>query len=175
MTNEEIRSSESVKRRGKNPTDDLGRCKCSYNGLNHQIARAVTRAIDALVRIPKAVSILRNGGWELWLRNVLLIALEEETSCTGFSEIVIRSKGRKRGGKRADLFFECNQCQKVRFVAELKANFAKQGEQKAIAEFRGGVAQLARSHHTRYRRLCDSCHLCANREQPKQHIVQGAE
>jgi hypothetical protein len=126
----------------ENPIKDLRRCRCSYNGLNPQITRAVTLATDALVRIPKAVSILRNGGWELWLRNVLLIALEKKTSCTGFSEIVIRSKGEKRGGKRADLFFECNRCQKVRFVAELKANFAKQGEQKGIAEIRGGVAQL---------------------------------
>lgn len=94
-------------------------CRSDQQDVCHRVvARDVRRVVKEIERDPRVLSIIRNGGWELWLRNLLLLGMER-TGGLGFTEGA-------NGSRRADLLFRCLHCEGVRFAVELKTNFFSQ-------------------------------------------------
>jgi len=98
----------------------LAACTCLT--LDHD--RIVAKAVKAAARgISNGdLSVVRNGGWELWFRNRLLVTLERDRTLgsMGFTE---RPSG---GRRRADLLFHCLKCPATTLALEVKTNFVTQ-------------------------------------------------
>lgn len=96
-------------------------CECQRINHNRVVASAVADAVKRLDHT--ALAVVRNGGWELWFRNLLLMRLEQDASlgCIGFTERATVAR------KRADLMFHCLVCGGATLALELKTNFLTQG------------------------------------------------
>lgn len=97
----------------------MRKCECNATKHGELVRTAVVDAVNELVNRPGALSVLRNGGWEQWLRNLLLINLETG-NLLGFTEAAFNET------KRADLVFYCKRCKGVALGVEVKTNFVKQ-------------------------------------------------
>ncbi len=109
----------------------MPKCLCSNRNYDRDVYKAVSDAADSLVAEAHMLSIIRNGGWEQWLRNLLLVELEEATESWGFTE------AREGDTTRVDLIFRCKRCSGVLFAVEVKTNFAVQ----AIAEVNRRISE----------------------------------
>lgn len=99
----------------------MKKCVCKATDYDGLISRAVSDCLKAVAATKGSIAVVRNGGWEQWLRNHLLIELEREGGAWGFTE------ARNHKVMRADLIFNCATCGHIRFAVEVKTNFAIQG------------------------------------------------
>lgn len=121
---------------------DSLKCVCDGNGydsLHAMVAGAVASSMIELTSRGRALTVLRNGGWEQWLRNLLLVHLEEHKhNVWGFAEASFDNT------KRIDLVFYCKACTKVRFAVEVKTNFVLQGPAEINLRISDAIYQLAK-------------------------------
>jgi hypothetical protein len=108
------------------------KCRCDYANI---VIKALTSALSELVSAPGALSILRNGGWEQWIRNHVLVALDYDR-VIGFNE------GQHKKTKRADLIFFCRGCEANAFGVEVKTNYVVQGTKTIDGRINEGIEQL---------------------------------
>jgi hypothetical protein len=63
----------------------MDKCEClSVREFNRIVAAALGSAVKDLTQEARALSILRNGGWEQRLRNQLLVNLEKNNRVLSF-------------------------------------------------------------------------------------------
>ena len=112
---------------------------CAHDAARHReniisaVKEAITAPPDGTATL---LSILRNGGWEHWLRHCLLTRLEKKEGDWGFTE------ANDDNSKRADLIFRCKDCEQVQFAVELKTNFLIQGESEINPRLSDSIFQL---------------------------------
>jgi len=101
----------------------LERCTCRKDKdlCNRVVASEVTRTIKAIEQDSRILSVIRNGGWELWFRNLLLMHMEQ---ADGFDSIGVTEAASR--SRRADLVFHCIRCGGIMLAAEVKTNFSSQ-------------------------------------------------
>jgi hypothetical protein len=82
-----------------------------------------------------SLTILRNGGWEQWFRNLLLVELQAGNQW-GFTE------ANDRDTRRVDLMIRCKGCPRVILSIEIKTNFVSQGPTEIKKRFHEAIGQL---------------------------------
>jgi hypothetical protein len=101
------------------------------DNINGQIANATKHALREIANRPKSLTIIRNGGWEQWLRNHFLIQLDRRY-LWGVTE----------SSSRADLVLTCGHCYKRRAALEVKTNFIRQPASEIHKRLGDAIAQL---------------------------------
>jgi hypothetical protein len=99
------------------------------------VATAVSRAVKALTKDACSLTILRNGGWEQWFRNLLLVELQTDNQW-GFTEA---NDGDTR---RVDLMIRCKGCPRVILSIEIKTNYVSQGPAEIKKRFHEAIGQV---------------------------------
>ena len=97
-------------------------CNCSEVDHDRVVADGVTAVVQGIS--DAALPVVRNGGWELWFRNLLLMNLERDRTLgsIGFTE------RRGAGRRRADVVFDCLACPRSTLALEVKTNFLSQSK-----------------------------------------------
>ncbi len=113
-------------------------CGCGCHDLNYDetLGNALEDAVAELTGAAASLSVLRNGGWEQWLRNILLIKLEAPQSW-GLTE------ARHLDIQRIDLAIYCTLCGHPRFAVEIKINFTKQSPSEIKGRISEAICQLS--------------------------------
>jgi len=97
---------------------------------------SVRNIVTRLARTPEeSLTVLRNGGWEHWICNLLLVEMQN-TDTWGFTE------GNEDDLQRADLIFRCKANLGVALALELKANFVNQGASEINSRIGSAIDQL---------------------------------
>ena len=136
---------EAVSSRVLKPCD----CEPRWTPGIEAIVAAADIATEELLETENVLSVLRNAGWELWFRNLLLLGLEKKThSSVGFTEAWAgpgrkKKNNKKRAARRADLLFRCLECGNVHFGIEVKINYAAQGKATVHERIKGARVQTA--------------------------------
>ena len=117
----------------------LEKCTCRNSHkdvIAPVVVSEVIKAVEGMENDPRVLSVIRNGGWELWFRNALLMCMERNRrlGSIGFNE-------EANGSRRADLLFRCLSCDAVLFAAEVKTNFFSQPNE-VPKMIRGALGQL---------------------------------
>lgn len=110
-------------------------CNC-VPAPNSSPASSVRKILTRLARTPEeSLTVLRNGGWEQWIRNLLLVEMQNADTW-GFTE------GSDKDLKRADLIFRCKANLDVALALELKVNFVNQGTSEFNSQISNAIDQL---------------------------------
>jgi hypothetical protein len=97
---------------------------------------SVRNILTRLAETPEeSLTVLRNGGWEHWIRDLLLVEMQN-ASTWGFTE------GSDNHLQRADLIFRCRANRDVAAAVELKTNFVTQGQREITSRIGNAIDQL---------------------------------